>query len=102
MIGVRYAPRIIISCSGYLLIYKYISYLDRNTINNSTKIWSSSLTFILYQSHKYILLVLVLLYQRYSLYHLFIFIGEETPSWKNYRLKILDKPSNLCFFFSFR
>ena len=101
MIGVRYAPRIIISCSGYLLIYKYISYLDRNTINNSTRIWSSSLTFILYQSHKYILLVLVLLYQRYSLYHLFIFIGEETPSWKNYRLKILDKPSNLCFFFSF-
>ncbi len=101
MIGVRYAPRIIISCSGYLLIYKYISYLDRNTINNSTKVWSSFLTFILYQSHKYILLVLVLLYQRYSLYYLYSRFGDETPSWKNYRLKILGKPNNLCFFFSF-
>ena len=101
MIGVRYAPRIIISCSGYLLIYKYISFLDRNTKNNSTSILTSFLTFILYQSHKYILLILVLLFQRYSLYHLFNIFGEETPSWKNYRIKILDKPNGLCFYFSF-
>ena len=100
MIGVRYAPRIIISCSGYLLIYKYISYLDRNTLYNSYGVWSSFLTFILYQSHKYILLVLILLFQRYSQYYLFTFFGE-TPSWKNYRLKILDKPGDFCFFFSF-
>ena len=101
MIGVRYAPRIILSCSGYLLIYKYISYLDRNIMNNSARIWPSFLTFILYQSHKYILLILVLLFQRYSLYHLYNKIIGETPSWKNYHLKILDKPGDFCFYFSF-
>ena len=101
MIGVRYAPRIIISCSGYILIYKYISYLDRNVINNS--VGFLCIKFIFYQSHKYILLILLLLFQRYSLYQIFRFdqLGGETPLWKYFHLFILSKPSIGQFIYSF-
>ena len=62
-IGLRYSPRIILSCSGYTLIYKYLSYIDQKQKNYLLK-------FIIRQSYKYILLILVILYMRYSVYYL--------------------------------
>ena len=70
MIGVRYAPRIIISCSGYILTYKYISFLERNVTNN-TQVFSVCLKFFIYKTYKYILLILLLLFERYSLYQIY-------------------------------
>ena len=100
MIGVRYAPRVIISCSGYILIYKYISYLERNVTNNS-EIFSVCIKFFIYQSYKYILLILLLLFERYSLYQIYILINSNTPIWKFFHLYILKKPSIGQFFLSF-
>ena len=100
MIGVRYAPRIIISCSGYILTYKYISFLERNVTNN-TQVLSVCLKFFIYQSYKYILLILLLLFERYSLYQIYILINSNTPIWKFFHLNILKKPSIGQFFLSF-
>ena len=100
MIGVRYAPRIIISCSGYILIYKYISFLERNVTNN-TQVFSVCLKFFIYKTYKYILLILLLLFERYSLYQIYILINSNTPIWKFFHLYILKKPSIGQFFLSF-
>ena len=101
MIGIRYSPRIVISCSGYLLIYKYINFLDRNCINNSVSVFRLFLKFVIYQSHKYILLILLFLFQRFSIYHLFNIFRNEKPIWKYYYLNILQQPSILQFLLSF-
>ena len=101
MIGVRYAPRIIISCNGYILVYKYLSYLDRNSINNSVGL--ICIKFFIYQSYKYILLILLLLFQRFSLYQIFRLdiIGGEIPIWKYFNLHILSEPPIWQFIYSF-
>ena len=105
MIGVRYSPRIIISCSGYTLIYKYISFLEKNVINNSEGIFSAVITFFIYQSHKYLLLILLILFERYSIYYLYNFYNElldnSKPMWKFFYLNILKKPSISKVFLSF-
>ena len=54
MIGIRYSPRLIISCSGYLLAFKYVSYLDRNCIRNLEPLFKSTLKFISFQIHKFL------------------------------------------------
>lgn len=100
MMGVRYAPRIIISCSGYILTYKYISYLDRKVIDNSIGIFRTCLTFIIYQSHKYILLILLLLFERFSLYRIFNLFLPIRPIWKFFHLNILRKPRIEIFLWS--
>ena len=108
MIGVRYSPRIVISCSGYILIYKYLSYLDRNDIKKTVSIFWTSFTFVMYQFHKYLLFILLLFFQRYSLYHFLYIIrtyksfGDgNTPIWKYYHLYIAGKPSFWQFLLSF-
>ena len=101
MVGARYSPRVIISCSGYILVYKYISYLNKNISNNS--IGLICIKFIIYQSYKYILLFLLLLFLRYSFYHIFTYedFVEEIPIWKFFYKKILSKPDYGKFFFAF-
>ena len=49
LIGLRYSPRIILSCSGYTFIYKYLNFIDRQP-----KLYM--LKFIFRQSYKYLLL----------------------------------------------
>jgi hypothetical protein len=58
-IGLRYAPGFIFSCSGYTLAYKFLSYCDKNFS------FLSIIKFILYQSHKYLILIGYFLFQRY-------------------------------------
>ena len=100
MIGVRYSPRIIISCSGYTLIYKYISYLEKNLVNNSEGIISASLNFFISQLHKYFLLILILLFERFSSYYLYNRVIDNTPIWKFFYLNILSKPNIFKFLLS--
>ena len=100
MIGVRYSPRIIISCSGYTLIYKYISYLEKNIVNNSEGIFSASLNFFISQLHKYFLLILILLFERFSSYYLYNIVIGNTPIWKYFYLNILSKPDIFKFLLS--
>ena len=82
-IGLRYSPRIIFSCSGYTLTYKYLCYINKSF--NRTSIFK----FILYQFHKYLMLITVFLYERFSLYE---FFNIDTPIWKYLYLYILTKP----------
>ncbi len=69
-IGIRYSPRILISCSAFTLTYKLISYLN----NNNNSFWK----FLIYQIHKYFYLIIVILFFYISLYYL---KSESTPSW---------------------
>ena len=102
MIGIRYSPRIILSCSGYLLSYKFISYLNKNVISTTDSVFKLSLKFISYQFHKYFLLIMVLLFERYSAYHLFeFFFVYEYPSSKFLYKYRLQKPDKSRFFLSF-
>ena len=73
-IGLRYSPRVIFSCSGYTLAYKYLSFIAKKPGYYFGK-------FILLQTYKYIILILVILMVKYSLYHIKIIISENF--WNN-------------------
>ena len=95
-IGLRYSPRIIFSCSGYTLSFKFISYIQKNdSIFGVVK-------FILYQIHKYLLILLFFLLTRYSL---FIVMGEygddARPMWEYFKRNILNRPDGAKFLISF-
>ena len=75
-IGIRYSPRIMFSCSGYTLSYKYLCFIRKNSEG------FYMLKFIFYQSHKYLILIILILFTRYSLNIIEIKImGEESPNW---------------------
>ena len=70
-IGLRYSPRILFSCSGFTLTYKYLKFLN-SEVNNIFK-------FIFKQFYKYIILVLIILYMRHSYYYLISFLFGIKP-----------------------
>ena len=74
-IGLRFSPRIILSCNGYTLMYKYLCYIDKY-INSF-----SAIKFIIYQSHKYFLLIFFILFFKYGLNCIFVFCNGELPIW---------------------
>ena len=82
-IGLRYSPRIIFSCSGYTLSYKYLSF-----IREKPKYYL--ITFLLLESHRYFLLILIILFVKYSFYHIQILLSENSPGWELFKIKILD------------
>ena len=86
-IGLRYSPRILISCSGYSFIYKFLNYIDKNI--EYLSIWR----FFMRQSYKYIILMLLILFFRYSLNILFIFFQGNLPIW-TFLHKIIIKTSD--------
>ena len=100
IVGIRYSPRIILSCSGYTLVYKYLSYLDMNLENEKGNLFNVFLRFILYQLHKYILLIMMLLFSRYSFYPLVCLSGEN-PMWKYLNKMILSNIRDYKFYLSF-
>ena len=75
IIGLRYSPRVIFSCSGYTLTYKYLSFIDRESGYYLIK-------FFFCQFYKYIILVLFILFLRYSLYEIICFNSEIRPMWE--------------------
>ena len=91
-VGLRYSPRIIFSCSGYTLAYKYLCYINKQFNIKAIFI------FILYQFHKYLMLITFFLFERYSLYQ---FYDIDTPMWKYFDRNILTKPVGARFILSF-
>ena len=93
LICLRYSPRIILSCSGYTLIYKYLNFIDQEQSYYFPK-------FLLIQSYKYILLIYVVLFMRYFFYYIYAFICmEKRPMLEilNYNLK--ENNSNYFIYF---
>ena len=102
MTGIRYSPRIIISCSGYLLAFKYVSYLDKNYIRNLDPLFKLTLKFLSFQIHKFILLILLILFERCSTFELYdAAYKTQSPIFKYFTINILKKPNWLRFFISF-
>ena len=90
-IGLRYSPRILFSCSGYILTYKYLSFIENQQKNFYFK-------FLLSQIYKYFYLILVILLGRFSIYYLFYMLNIG-PSWEIFNNKILKKPESMTEFF---
>ena len=94
LIGLRYSSRIILSCSGYTLIYKYLNY-----IYQQPKLYM--LKFIFRQSYKYLLLLFVVLYMRYSIYYLTLILNDlRRPMTEilKYNLELNNKDYFVNFF----
>ena len=70
-VGLRYAPRLIFSCSGYTLAYKFLSFIE-----NDSDLYF--LKFLFFQSYKYILLFLISIIMKYSLYYINIIFHSKT------------------------
>ena len=95
-IGLRYSPRIILSCSGYTLTYKFLCYINKNFS------FYYVIKFILYQIHKYIILISFFLFERYTLYDFnLFFFKKKTPTWKYFDLYILSRPEGANYILSF-
>ena len=85
-ISSRYSPRIIFSCSGYTLSYKYLCYIEKRKNN------FSALKFIFYQFHKYLIFIFLILFYRYSLNFIIInTLGEYLPNWVFFQKSLVDK-----------
>ena len=80
----RYVPRIIFSCSGYILTYKFLCFIEQNPNYYFFK-------FLFLQSYKYILLFLSLLFMKYSLYDINILLNRrKTPFMELYKYNLKD------------
>lgn len=98
--GIRYAPRILFSCSGFSFIYKLLSYLAEKEeattyyaeINEEPKSikFGVFFKFIMKQFHKYLLYVFVIVFFKYSLYVIIFFTSEVGPLSIFYKIKELD------------
>ena len=97
LIGLRYSPRIMLSCSGYTLIYKFLCFIEQEQNNYLLK-------FYLLQSYKYILLIVVFVFMRYSVYYLnALFTGKKRPMLEifNYFSEQQQEESSFRIFFRF-
>ena len=82
IIGLRYSPRILLACSGYTLTYKYLCFLNQEYDLYFLK-------FLFFQSYKYILLILVALFMRYSIYCIeVIFHKIKRPMLEIYKISL--------------
>ena len=68
--SLRYAPRIILSCSGYILVYKFLCYIEQEQKKYFIK-------FLFLQSYRFILLIIVLLFMRFCLYYIDSIISKR-------------------------
>ena len=99
-IGYRYSPRILFSCSGYTLAYKYLCYIEQEQ-------GFYFLKFVFLQSYKYILLFSTVFLFKYSIYYINIFIRQaKRPMWEVFQYYIQKESSNyfssfFTFLFSF-
>ena len=92
LIGLRYSPRVLFSCSGYTLVYKYLSFIEKGISNYFIK-------FFCYHFYKYIILIIYLLFLRYSLYFLISWIAKVIPMLEIFYEEELKQPENTKDFF---
>ena len=93
--GYKYCPRILFSCSGYTLIYKFLCYIEQEENFSLIK-------FIFLQSYKYILLIIVLVLFKHMIYYVVIlFSQEKRPVWSIFKHYLDDENDFFKRFFSF-
>ena len=90
-VGLRYCPRIIFSCNGYTLIYKFLNFIEHDPNFCFFK-------FLILQSYKFILLIFVSLYLRFCLYYIdVIFLNIRNPMSELFHNQ-LEENSNKYFY----
>ena len=94
--GLRYSPRIIFSCSGYTLVYKFLCFIEQDPK-------FCFLKFLALQSYKYILLILISLFVRFSLHFLDVFLHPKKSPIASLFLHKLENANSKYFYnlFSF-
>ena len=94
-IGYRYSPRVLFSCSGYTLIYKFLCYIEQERGLYLIK-------FMFLQIYKYILLFLSIIFFRYLIFYIYFIVRQtKRPGWATFEY-FMDKEENLFSrFFSF-
>ena len=75
-IGLRYSPRIIFSCSGFILAYKLLAYLKRGAG------FYHIFKFIFRQLYKYLILINIIFFAKFSLNVIFSIFFKITPMIK--------------------
>ena len=94
LIGYRYSSRILFSCSGYTLVYKYLCFIEQDK-------GLYFLKFIFLQSYKYLLLILILIMFKFSVIRIiYLFRTEHRPVWELFRY-FLKKENFLLTAFAF-
>ena len=94
-IGYRYSPRILFSCSGYSLIYKYLCYIEQEP-----KLYF--LKFVFLQSYKYLILIFSIIFIRFLLYYVvFLLVQIKRPVWEIFKYFIESEGNFIWRFFSF-
>ena len=92
-IGLRYSPRILSSCNGFTLTHKFLSYISQNS--GCKHIFK----FTFGQFYKYLILINLILFARYSMqYLIFIISDEETPMWRIFHEVELSQPKQINTF----
>ena len=89
--GLRYSPRIIFSCSGFTLSFKYIAFIDKE----SNKYF---LKFIFRHFFKYLILLLIILFARHSYYHLSTLFFDIQPIYELFNQNVLMVPEEISNF----
>ena len=94
-IGYRYCPRILFSCSGYSLIYKYLCYIEQEK-------GLYFLKFMFLQSYKYLLLIFSIIFIRFALYYVvFLITYVKRPVWEIFHHFISNEENFIQEFFFF-
>ena len=93
-IGYRYSPRVLFSCSGYTLTYKYLCFIEQEKGLYFIK-------FLFLQSYKYIILYFILILFKYSILSIIhLFKDTKRPVWALFD-HYLNKESFLYSSFAF-
>ena len=86
-VGLRYSPRILFSCSGYTLSYKYLDFA-----NNEEYYF---IKFICRHFYKYLMLLLLLLFWRHSYYYIITKLFEIQPINELFQQNVLMIPEDI-------
>ena len=90
-IGLRYSPRIIFSCSGYTLIYKFLNFIESDSNFCFFK-------FLILQSYKFILLILASIYLRFCVYYIdTIFLNIRNPTSESFNKELIQHNEGYFF-----
>ena len=83
-IALRYSPRIILSCSGYTLMYKFLNFIEHDSNFCFFK-------FLILQSYKFILLIIAVIYLRFCIYYIdTIFLNIKNPTKEAFNEELIQ------------
>lgn len=91
-IGLRYSPRIIFSCSGFTLTYKFLSYISQSSGPKQI------IKFIFGQFYKFLILINLILFARFSIQYFTFAKSDDTPMWRMFHEVELSQPKEFSSF----